>query len=330
MASVMTTGGPVAADELGIVLPHEHLLINTVAENRRTGLLNDVPAMVAEVAASGLAGSGTIVDVTPAEVAQGAAPDPLGVYDPAARPVDSVGTRPVANVRALQRIAAETGVRLVLGTGHYRDPYLDRTWFDRTGTEQIAALLVRDLVDGFPGTAVRAGLIGEIGSDKWYLSAAEERSFRAAGIAGRETGAVVTTHAFRWPVGITQLDILCSHGVAPERVIVGHCDTVPMPAYHREIAARGAYVQFDTFHRATDESELRLRIGYVAGLVAAGGLDRILVSHDLFLAEHLTRNGGVGLSFIPRRLPDLLVAAGLTAAQVDRILVTNPARALAG
>ncbi|MGH3624587.1 MAG: hypothetical protein ACRDQ5_22840, partial [Sciscionella sp.] len=208
--------------------------------------------------------------------------------------------------------------------------YLDRDWFDRTGTEQIAALMVRDLEEGFPGTGVRAGVIGEIGSERWYLSTAEERSFRAAALACRRTGAAITTHAFRWPVGIAQLDLLRSEGVDPARVIIGHCDTVPMPAYHAEIAARGAYVQFDTFHRCTDERELNLRIGYVLALVSAGHLDRILVSHDLFLGEHLARHGGLGLSFIPQRLPGLMVKAGLSTAQVDRILITNPASALTG
>jgi phosphotriesterase-related protein len=126
------------------------------------------------------------------------------------------------------------------------------------------------------------------------------------------------------------LDILTAEGLPADRVIIGHCDTVPMPAYHAEIAARGAYVQFDTFHRCTDEREIDARVDYIAALAAGGVLDRVLVSHDLFLAEHLAANGGTGLGFIPRRLPDLLLTAGLTVAQVDRILITNPARALAG
>lgn len=334
MPTVPTTAGPVPADDLGVVLPHEHLLVNTVRENRRTGLLADVAQMCAEIDSVGPGAARTIVDVTPAEIAQGTAPDPTGVFDPDLRSavdgVDTTGTRPVANVLGLCEIAERTGVNLILGTGHYREPYLDRAWVDRTSADEIADLLVRDLTEGFPGTGVRAGIIGEIASEHWYLTAAEERSFRAAARAGVRTGAAVTTHAFRWPTGIAQLDILTAEGLAADRAIIGHCDTVPIPAYHAEIAARGAYVQFDTFHRAVDEREVERRVGYVAELAGAGALDRILVSHDLFLAEHLAANGGAGLGFIPRRLPDLLVAAGLTAAQVDRILITNPARALAG
>ncbi|HYS35557.1 MAG TPA: hypothetical protein VEO01_07970 [Pseudonocardiaceae bacterium] len=330
----MTTAGPLDVRELGVVLPHEHLLVNTIRENRRTGLLNDVELISAEIALAGLGAGGTIVDVTPAELAQGTVPDPLGMFADGPRRraggTDTAGTRPVTNVLALRDIAEHTGVNLVLGTGHYREPYLDRAWFDHMSADDIAALMVRDLTEGFPGTGVRAGIIGEIGTEHWYVSAAEERSLRAAARAGRSTGAAVTTHAFRWPVGITQLDILGAEGLPAERVIIGHCDSVPVPAYHAEIAARGAYVQFDTFHRCTDEREAARRVGYITALAGAGALDRILVSHDVFLTEHLFANGGPGLGFVPQRLPDLLVAAGLTAAQVDRILVTNPTRALTG
>jgi len=323
---VTTSAGPVPVSELGLVLPHEHLLINTIRENRRTGLLHDVETMSAEVAAFVAAGGATIVEVTSAEIAQGAAPDPLG----SATSAETSGTRPVANVLALMEIARRTGVRLVLGTGHYRDPYLDRDWFDRHSADAIAELLVRDLTVGFPGTGVRAGIIGEIGSEQWYISAAEERSFRAAARAHLQTGATITTHAARWPVGLDQLDILTGEGVDPGRVIIGHCDMVPLSGYHLRIAERGAYVQFDTFHACTNERAVQARVEAIVALVRAGHLDRILVSHDLFLSDQLAACGGVGLSYIPARLPELLGAAGLEPDQVRQLLVTNPQRALAG
>ncbi len=329
--SVTTSAGPVPAGELGLVLPHEHLLINTIRENRRTGLLHDLETMSAEVAAFVAAGGTTIVEVTSAEIAHGAAPDPLGAVHAAAVPAgDGAGTRPAANVLALAEIARRTGVRLVLGTGHYRDPYLDRDWFDRHSADAIAELLVRDLTAGFPGTDVRAGIIGEIGSEHWFISAAEERSFRAAARAHLQTGATITTHAARWPVGLDQLAILTSEGVDPSRVIIGHCDMVPLPDYHLRIAERGAYVQFDTFHACVNPAALRARVEAILALARAGHLDRILVSHDLFLTDQLGSNGGVGLTYIPTRLPEALAAAGLAPDEVHRLLVVNPQRALAG
>lgn len=155
---------------------------------------------------------------------------------------DKSTTRSIANVEAVKRVAEQTGLNVVLGTGHYRDPYLDREWFDRTSVDDIAQSMVSDITEGFGDTGVRAGIIGEIGCDKWYVSAAEERSFRAAARAHLATGAPIYTHAARWTVGHEQLDLLEREGVEPARVAVGHCDLVPVEGYAERLAARGAFV----------------------------------------------------------------------------------------
>lgn len=48
-----------------------------------------------------------------------------------------------------------------------------------------------------------------------YLSGVEKRVLRAAGRAGRGTGAAVITHASMHPVGLAQLDVLQEEGVPP-------------------------------------------------------------------------------------------------------------------
>ncbi len=106
---------------------------------------------------------------------------------------------------ALRRVSQATGISIVMGCGHYRDPYLDRDWFDRTPVEAIADELVRDITEGVRGTGIRAGVIGEIGADRGFISAAEERSFRAAARAHLRTGLTISTHAARWPAGIAQM-----------------------------------------------------------------------------------------------------------------------------
>ena len=40
--------------------------------------------------------------------------------------------------------------------------------------EAIADEMVRDVEEGVRDTGIRAGIIGEIGADRWYVSAAEE------------------------------------------------------------------------------------------------------------------------------------------------------------
>ncbi|MGI9004595.1 MAG: hypothetical protein ACR2FU_00050 [Streptosporangiaceae bacterium] len=105
----MTVTGAVAAGELGVVLPHEHVFIDLVREYRGSGLLNDEHLACQELAALRAAGGATLVDLTPDEIGR----------DPA----------------ALRRVSAATGISIVMGCGHYRDPYLDRGWFDKTAVD---------------------------------------------------------------------------------------------------------------------------------------------------------------------------------------------------
>jgi len=47
--TVMTVTGPVSANELGVVLPHEHVFTNTMREYRGNGLLHDIGLAVEEL-----------------------------------------------------------------------------------------------------------------------------------------------------------------------------------------------------------------------------------------------------------------------------------------
>ena len=299
----MTVTGPVAATDLGMTLPHEHVFIDLTREYHWDGLLNDEELMREEVARFKTAGGGTIVDVTTQELGR----NPLG----------------------LRRISQKTGVKIVMGTGHYRDPYLDRGWFDRTTPAGIADLMVAEIEGGVDGTDVKAGIIGEIGADKRYVSAAEERSFRAAAMTQKRTGLTITTHAARWPVGREQLRILVEAGADPARVIVGHCDTVPDTAYHEELARGGSYVQFDCIQGENPFLVGRV-CGYILNLIGKGFGERILLSHDICLMSNLSAFGGCGYDYIPSRFVPVLRDKGLTDADIRMLTVDNPRRALTG
>jgi phosphotriesterase-related protein len=309
--TVMTVGGPVAPDELGVTLMHEHILLDMVREFRLVGLLNDVPLASDELMYFSNAGGRTVVDVTNA----------------------SLGREPAA----LRTISERTGLHIVLGCGLYRQQYFDRDWVDRTSTDEIAAWIVRDLTEGINGTEVRAGIIGEIGCDE-MMTAQEERSFRAAARAQLATGVAVSTHAARWPVGLPQLDLLESEGVDPQRVIIGHCDTVSSVSwedpddilfYHLELARRGAYVQFDTI-RPTYEHEVKARIRYICHLLSEGHGAQILLGHDTARRPLLKTYGGGGYDYILTGFVPRLLEVGVSQKEITMMLVDNPRRALSG
>jgi phosphotriesterase-related protein len=300
----MTVTGEIDASQLGVVLTHEHIFANLLQEYRRDGLLSDPALAIHELQFLKRAGGSTIVDVTTSEIG----PNPAG----------------------LRKVSEATGIKIVMGVGHYREPYLDKEWFDRTSVDAIADLIVHDIVEGVGDTGIRGGIIGEIGADKWYVSALEERSFRAAARAHRRTGLTITTHAARWPVGRAQVDLLMDEGVDPRRIIVGHSDTVPDPAYHEELARRGCFVEFDTIRGSMGSWDLERITGYVMALLERGLGDRILLSHDTFLRSQLHVNGGSGYDYILTSFVPRLRNAGLGDSEIQMLMVDNPRRALTG
>lgn len=301
--SVMTVLGPVPAQELGITLPHEHLFSSLFPEMRRDGVLNDYDLTQAELEPFVRAGGRTIVDCTTVELQR--------------------------QPKLLRQLATDTGLNIIMGTGHYRDPYLDRLWFDRHDAGAIGELMVQEVVSGVEG-GIRAGIIGEIGCHLDHISAAEERSFRAAAYAHLATGLTISTHAVTWPVGTIQLDLLESCGVDPGRVIVGHCDTVPTPGYRLGLASRGAYVQFDTIRGGSLAHQLEARRRGILELADAGHLDRVLLSQDVCAVSMLAVNGGGGYSYLLDTFVPELRKAGLDEAAIRSLLVDNPRRALTG
>jgi phosphotriesterase-related protein len=90
-----------------------------------------------------------------------------------------------------------------MGSGWYRGAhYPAEARIDRRSVGALADDIVRDATDGVGETGIRSGIIGEIGTDKPWLSAQEERVFRAAAGAARRTGLAITTHAVQSTLGL--------------------------------------------------------------------------------------------------------------------------------
>lgn len=300
---MQTVRGPVAAAELGMILPHEHIFINLLREYRADGLLDDADLMAAELARYTAVGGRTVVDCTTREL--GRAPERLAA------------------------ISDRTGLHIVMGCGHYRDPYIDGGQVDRLSVDALAEAIIDEVQQGVDGTGIRPGVIGEVGCNGPHISAVEERTLRAAARAHLATGLTLTTHAARWPVGLPQLDLFEAEGVLPGRVVIGHCDLVPDPAYHLELARRGAFVQFDTINGSV-EYEIERRVRAVVALAEAGHLDQVLLSHDVCLTSDLAATGSGGYGFVASTFVPRLRAAGLTEAECQQLVELNPRRALTG
>jgi predicted metal-dependent phosphotriesterase family hydrolase len=308
--TVMTVRGPLPASELGFTQPHEHLLLNVEWIDTRfslDGILDDEALAIEELGAYAAAGGCSIVDLT------------------------NVGLR--RNPDGVRRISEATGVQVVMGCGWYRQPYYPaEALIDRTSTDALAERLIHEIEHGLDGTDVRPGIIGEIGSHKDFVSAQEERVFRAAGRAAARTGLAVSTHSAASPVGLEHLRILCEAGADPARVAIGHSDSYPFIEYHEALLRSGAYVQFDNIgYRMPLVASLESRlIPVIVELIRRGWAERLLLSQDVCHRSHLKAYGGNGYDYILDCFLGRLREAGVGEEAIQLMTVDNPRRLLAG
>ena len=222
---IQTVRGAIRPADLGFTLPHEHTKVTLWEIQGRWDyweLIGDEPRILEELGAYAAAGGRSLVDLT----------------------LDGIGR----DLPRLARISETTKLHIIGGAGWYRTAYYPQeARIDRRSTDDLADEIVREFDDGVigPNGPVRPGIIGEIGTDKPWVTAQEERVFRAAARAARRTGAAVTTHAAQSAVGLAQLAILEDEGLDPARVVIGHCDSWPRIEHWREIVRRGATVEAD-------------------------------------------------------------------------------------
>ena len=306
---VQTVLGRVDPAELGWVLPHEHTAIALWHIANRWDyweLRRDEPVIVEELAAFRQAGGGALVDLT----------------------LDGVGRDP----EWLAGLARATGLHIVMGSGWYRGAhYPAETLVDRRSVDSLADEIVRDATDGVGETGIRAGIIGEIGTDKPWISAQEERVHRAAARAARRTGLAITTHAVQSTVGLDQLTVFEAEGADLSRVVVGHADSNPSLDYHLAIVERGATVEFDflgmSFTALERHGEGRI-VDILRELLSRGHVERILLSQDVCHDSQLRRYGGNGYTYLAETFLPRLRSAGVSDAEIRTITVDNPRRLL--
>jgi len=342
--NVMTVTGPVAVEDLGVILPHEHLLmafdwpglwpdvshrpdlvwqkvsIENLGELRRNycairdnGLLKNVEEMCREVDRFKQAGGGTILEVST-----------LGLYgDPG----------------GLRQISERTGVYILAGTGFY----LDQTLPDEVkhwGIAQMYDAMMRDITVGFPGTDVRAGLIGEVGLSL-PMTEVEERSLRAAAQAQRDSRLAMNIHI---PSLLHQqvIQILKEEGADFRRIAFAHCDGIK-PEKARELMREGIYVESDCFgnefyvdNGAYDGDSPWYfgsdgeRIRAVKDLVDHGLSDHIFLSQDVCSKMQTVGYGGYGYAHLLENILPMLEHIGVSGETLRGIMIENPKRFLLG
>lgn len=313
MPHVQTVLGPVDPANLGFTLPHEHTAIALWHIPNRWDyweLTADEPLITAELARFRDAGGTTLADLT----------------------LPGVGRDPAW----LVRLARATGLHIVMGAGWYRGAhYPAEARIDRRSVDDLADELVREAEQGISveglGAAVRPGILGEIGTDKPWISALEERVHRAVARASRRTGIAITTHAVMSDVGLAQLRVFETEGADLTRVVIGHADSYPNLDYYLEVIKRGASVEFDflgmSFTPQERHGEPRV-IELLLELLSRGNADRVLLSQDVCHNQQLRHYEGNGYTYLQETFLPRLRERGLSQSEIDQLTIANPRRIL--
>lgn len=304
--SVMTVSGPIAPEQMGTTLPHEHVLVDfagaeAVSPDRynREAVFAVVLPYLQRARTLGLQ---TLVEATPAYLGR----DPL----------------------LLRRLSDASGVRLIVSTGYYgarADQHLPRHAFTEPA-DFLAARWIREWTDGIDGTGIRPGFI-KIGVDTGPLSEIDRKLIRAAARTHLRTGLTIAAHTGPAAGALGQLAVLEEEGVDPSAWIWVHAQAEDDSTLLVRAAQSGAWISFD----GLAAGNVMRYVERVAFLRGEGLLDRVLVSHDAGW-YHVGEPGGGSFQPYETLLTDFLPAlkvAGFTDDEIRQLIAVNPAQAFA-
>jgi phosphotriesterase-related protein len=309
MAGLITTQGTLRADDLGLILPHEHIFVDLgpiEAEHWRDAEAADVIELMGpEVEAAMDAGVTALVECTPT----------------------GVGRRADIDVA----VSEATGLPVVLPTGIYHEPNVP-DWAATASEAELRAWLIEELTNEIEGTGVRAAWIKVAASDDGVTDL-EAKILRAAAGAGAETGALIGSHTNHGWIAHDQLDIIEDAGYDADRFVWIHTDTEDDRSIHHEVAERGAWIEYD--HVGGAEHVPRggsdsFYLEHVEAALDAGLAEHVLLSMDRGWYDPSEPGGGTPdpYTYLPETfLPKLRDAVGEDEAR--RLTHDNPFRAFA-
>ena len=319
MPDVQTVQGALDAQELGIVLAHEHVRFRdeAVAENwpGRYDEQLELDAALLAVRDAKERGVQTIVE-----------------------PTAMFGGR---DVRFMKRVSDETGVNLIACTGIYSYDYLPH-YFENRDIDVMADHFVEDIESGIQGTPVRAGFL-KCAADAAGVTENVEKIHRAVARASVQTGAPIMAHSMpAVGTGPRQVEIFEEEGVDLSRVQIAHCGDSEDVAYIEGLLAKGVYVGLDRYGL---EMYLPIdkRNATAAELLRRGHAERLTISQDfcasidwfppeaaeMFENQGAIRNWSMTLVF-DEVVPALREMGVMDDAVFNTIFVENPRRWLVG
>lgn len=325
--------GPISATDLGFVLPHEHLTVDTrdllidggdypsdtpmsiqtlaqakkwprsIADNL---VLDSDEAVRLDLSRFRRAGGATVVDLTP-----------IGMGRDFAR---------------FRDLSTSTGVNVIASTGYYVT-YGHKGRVAPRAQAALAAEMIAELEIG-DGIS-RCGAIGEIGIsaepdlDEWKV-------LGAALAAQEATGAPIWIHVTTLRPVAALLDYLGARAQNPSQIVICHMDySLEDLTLHRRAIAMGFNIEFDLFgfpgwnaNNFIDLPTDTKRVRALLELSAEGAQEQLFVSHDVCMKMQLSSWGGYGYAHLLESVEPMFVQLAGSAELLLQFAVVNTRRVL--
>jgi phosphotriesterase-related protein len=305
MPHLVTTLGPKNEDELGLILPHEHIFVDL-----RTW---DQPGY-------GQAETADVLRLMQPEIARAQA---AGVTALVECSTGGVGLR--ADID--KAVSEATQLPVIVPTGFYREPWIP-DWVHEAGEAQLEAQMTAELQSQIGDSGVQAGWIKVSAGDDG-LTACETKVLRAAAKAAVQVNAVIGSHTIRGRVVRDQLDIIEAAGYTAYRFIWIHTQAEPDFDLHLEMARRGTWLEYDAIGSPDFSDDFFIE--RIQRVLEAGFGHKLLLSHDRGWYDPAQPGGGVPkpYTYLCQHFLPKLRASGVDEAAIRQLTHTNPFNAFA-
>jgi phosphotriesterase-related protein len=316
MKTIETTLGPLPIEQLGTrINAHDHLFLDSGpgGVNVPDFLLDDVSKTSAEIQRWAAAGGGAIVDTMP-----------------------TTGR----NVDKCIEVSRRTGVPIIMSTGFHKGSYYwPDHWRYSYSEDELFELILTEITEGIERTNYRGPLIKRSSVKAGVIKVAGEynrvtgnmkKLIRVVGHVHQETGVPIYAHTEHGTAAIEILDLLEEAGVPLNRLLICHLDRNPDLFLHKQVAERGAFLEYDTPGRIKYQPE-SIVIALMRAMIEAGYGDRLMLGGDMARRSYLKAyGGGPGFEYLLTVFTPRLLREGFSEEELQSIWQENPLRWLSG
>jgi phosphotriesterase-related protein len=241
------------------------------------------------------------------------------------------------DVALLAALSKASGLYIVTNTGYYAavdEKFLPKHFYSET-EQQIADRWLLEWKNGIDNTGIRPGFI-KLGVGKGPLKATEHKLIRAAALTHLQSGLKIAIHSGDGAAAMEEHELLLAAGVAPEGHIVVHAQNDADGKAQSTLAAKGAWISLDGIKDT--ENAIPRYVETLQRMKKENLLHRVLISHDDGWGVNKKDDGSIALelfgdqsaqpySGIFKRLKPELLLKGFTQEDFQLLMKRNPVSA---